>query len=1169
MISLGTHDGISLRFTGGMITAVDLGRYRRTFSLHEELTPMPEPPGDPLPYLPLEASLELAEARYHGLNPYSGRQLHQGLADGQRTISILQGQSTSTSGLPEVMLARVQMEIKTNTPAIWRLHVGEDAVWESDESGAEVYLGKGCAVRVSATSALAIEGDHTLQVELPVGSSTVEMWIEGQPPLRLAPAVIICTPFQAREAAIVASAVGSPDREYIPILDLDLPPASSQAIQADNARLQEIAAQLDKIEQQMQSVAAQGAAQAPSGIILPGAQAVEQSLEDLERQRDQLLADLQPVQQRVVAYATWSRRSAVVGNLVASLTAGSRESVHLFLLSPYPVNLLADWAVSAEMTMLHPASAMDRIKDWQAAAQREIAPEQLEIVPWHDVQELAGHVWQRVGRAGQPSFFAIPDEPPFYPVGLLDALRRGRALLPRGRASAQLNLDHIQDNLNAGNTSDHAVIVESDGTTAALIGALYAYHSGARFYVNPMPRVDLVFNQMHAITENYQKEQLATLAANAYRYIGEHRKEFMQSQTADPQLKQVAASLSILELPSAIPTPYSDAMFIQQLTTYLTAQQAGAVQGYRYEESARAKDMAQLEAHVTAGISGYVRQAVADVPRITAFTGGLPYGLATDWQGKCVGLVLRDLAAPFILRTVARASVARPPLSLNLVIDPGIQQRPAPDVPELVDRTITLRGHDATLGNVAVLAGLLPIDAVLLHTQGNLDSIILGDARNRLLEVHATEIGSQVHLPSGPLIIYNVPLAWLGLGVTLLEQGAGGFLGTMWPVANSDGDDVARAVLAASVIKGHNPADVLRNLPTFDPRTGRAFVYLGTAAPWTEPTPDPVAGVPSLYGVAARLAATGRVEMATMIYDRLRALTGEIALGNPTLRAELLLIDADFQARLAGRRRERPTQEAIDKIWQSLDTLEKMSLPEAHKKNLQVAVWERTAALEMAAENYERAGELLQAVCDARRGAGQVAGEISAMYLLAQVQERQRQWAAARQTLLDLQTNLANVGNRLGLARVAMSLAYVSLPLAMYPDVLSHVRLAIETSLTLGVQILSEILLDTMTVTKAMTQAGATEDVIALAHSLSEMIKNDQRLAENDRAAIAGAFALIEETARVLQSGLTDEEREAKLASLVEKAQASDFTRTLGLDAWILGAGAPPSGAEPKEEVAK
>jgi hypothetical protein len=53
----------------------------------------------------------------------------------------------------------------------------------------------------------------------------------------------------------------------------------------------------------------------------------------------------------------------------------------------------------------------------------------------------------------------------------------------------------------------------------------------------------------------------------------------------------------------------------------------------------------------------------------------------------------------------------------------------------------------------------------------------------------------------------------------------------------------------------------------------------------------------------------------------------------------------------------------------------------------------------------------------------------------------------------------------------------------------------------------------------------------------------------------------MQETADVLQAGLTAQEREAKLAPLVEKAQGNELAQSLGLDAWILGAGSPQGAA--------
>ena len=954
MTSLGLYDGIALRFSDGLLSGLDMGRFGRSYELHEELSTPVSPLGESIPYLPIESSLDMSDARFRGLDPYSGRQAHQALAGGQRTVSIQQSQALLGAPLTEAILARVNLETSVASPTTWRLSIGE-AVWHSDEAGAETYLGKGCSVRVSSTSRLAIEGQHTLCVELTAGASVVEMWIEAQPPLPVAPAVIVCAQRQGREAAVVASAVGGGDRAYIPILDLDLPPMSVAEVQSANARLTDLANQISQIETQMEGVAQQGA---PSvgGIILPGAQSVEQSLQKLTQQRESILDAIEPLQQQIVRYAAWARRSTLVARVIASMTTGSTESPLLLVLAPYPVDLMQAWATTADIVTLLPESASPQSAEWQQAVRVGIAAERTEIVFWKDPQELATQVWTRLHGDEQPVFFTIPDDPAFYPVGLIDAVRRGRALIPRGRAGANVNLDEIQEKLNAETSGDHAVIVEADGGISSLVGALYAHHMGAPLYVNsPRPRLDDAFDSMRRITESIQREHLAALAANAYRYIGEHRKEFMQSQAADPQLKQVSAGLSILELPATVPTPYSDAEFVQALTTYLTAQQAGAQQGYRYDDKQWSQDLANLEAQATAAVSPFIRKAVLKTKRLTIFTGGLPYGLTSGWENKIVGLVIHALAAPYTLQAVAQANAGRPAYTLALTLDPGIEQRPAPDIAGLVDRTIFLRGPAASAANLAVLGSLLPLDAVLLHTQGNLDSIILGDARNQLVEVQSSELGAQVRLSSAPLVIYSAPLAWLGLGLTLLEQGAGGFVGAMWPVDASGVEDAARIVLTGVMVKGQNPAEALRSLPSYEPRISRAFVYLGTAAPWPAQHGDVLAEAAMLYSAAARLAGSGRTAAANMVYDRLRALTGEQAATTPQLRAEFLLLDADYQTRLSSRSRERPAQDVLEKVTQNLETLDKLNIDAQLKEALRVALQERAAALELAGENFDRA----------------------------------------------------------------------------------------------------------------------------------------------------------------------------------------------------------------------
>ena len=197
---------------------------------------------------------------------------------------------------------------------------------------------------------------------------------------------------------------------------------------------------------------------------------------------------------------------------------------------------------------------------------------------------------------------------------------------------------------------------------------------------------------------------------------------------------------------------------------------------------------------------------------------------------------------------------------------------------------------------------------------------------------------------------------------------------------------------------------------------------------------------------------------------------------------------------------------------------------------------------------------------DARRENGQLAAEMSAAYLLAIVQERQQKFAAARQTLLDVQAQLSTLGGAVGLVMVSTSLAFVSLPLAMYPDVLGHLKTAVSASLALGTQVLSETLLQTLAVARLMAQAGAYVDLKATTRALAGVIEAESRLSVTDRTSIAGVFTLMQSTADILLASLPAQEREAKLAALVEQAQGNDLAHSLGLDAWILSAGSPQAG---------
>ena len=122
-----------------------------------------------------------------------------------------------------------------------------------------------------------------------------------------------------------------------------------------------------------------------------------------------------------------------------------------------------------------------------------------------------------------------------------------------------------------------------------------------------------------------------------------------------------------------------------------------------------------------------------------------------------------------------------------------------------------------------------------------------------------------------------------------------------------------------------------------------------------------------------------------------------------------------------------------------------------------------------------------------------------------------------------------------------------------------------QASIALGIQVLSETLVQTLQLGRVMAQMGATSDLSVMTHTLAELVRSDTRLGDHDRIAIADTLALMQETADVLRAGLSAQEREAKLAPLVEKAQGNELAQSLGLDAWILSAGSPP-GAAPDED---
>lgn len=68
MILLGLYDGIALRFSDGLLSGLDMGRFGRSYDLHEEISTPVSPLGESIPYLPMEASLDMSDARFRGLD---------------------------------------------------------------------------------------------------------------------------------------------------------------------------------------------------------------------------------------------------------------------------------------------------------------------------------------------------------------------------------------------------------------------------------------------------------------------------------------------------------------------------------------------------------------------------------------------------------------------------------------------------------------------------------------------------------------------------------------------------------------------------------------------------------------------------------------------------------------------------------------------------------------------------------------------------------------------------------------------------------------------------------------------------------------------------------------------------------------------------------------------
>jgi len=528
-------------------------------ALHEDFPPAVREPGVSLPHLVLDDALEAAEVRHHRVDPGSGRRAYQGLNGGIRTITIFQGEPPRGPhlGPAEPASAWIHMDITLTSRTPWHLTLtGGHFVLDPVASTATADLPHGGFLRLSSARPMTLESDAVLRLDLPEGVSWLDLWVEHRPSLPITDSVIMALPSQLREAAVMASVIGAGQKErpYIPIITPPLPPMTTAEFRTANARLGELAQQVAHLERELAESATLSAR--TNGIILPSGQSLRRDAQDILRQRDEVSRQMGVVQDQVLDYATWSRQWERAAHLLTVLTETGQRT--LIVLYPYPHDMLAALPPATRVVFF----LWEGLKDATAELAKSVVSlwagrtSQPDIIWYKDLENLGLTAWPRLRPDPFPGHFAIPDDPRFYPLCIVDALKRGRVLLPRGRASDKISIEDIHSALNS-DPSDRLVVVEADGSTHSLIGALYAYHTASHLAVNSMPSLDDILGIIRTINTNIQREQLATAAAGAYRYIGEHRKTFLASPQTDPGLKQIVQGLNILELPTTMPTPYS------------------------------------------------------------------------------------------------------------------------------------------------------------------------------------------------------------------------------------------------------------------------------------------------------------------------------------------------------------------------------------------------------------------------------------------------------------------------------------------------------------------------------------------------------------------------------------------------------------------------------------
>jgi len=950
MTIIGSSYGVSFEFDeNGRWRGVVVGRHRTRIEVREDLGLEPGPLGRPLPVFPVEGTASWVDAERQGLDTATGHEAAQPLSAGQRQVQVFQGHWQQGGGLGDVdlLLGQARITLSLTRATAWRIAFPAGVRLETRDDQIVAFHDQG-VVRLRTVQPIAVEPPATVRIDLSQGDALVEVWVENRPAYPVAPTVILCTPAQMREAAVAATCVRADpaDRRYVPVLDLPLPPVSAEAFEASNERLMSLAEELRGVELSIQRQAAglRGTVE-QGGIVLPtgGAVSQQQTLKELAERRQALTQEIGPLQSKVLGFASWSQRWQRLLRLVAAVAPPLDPAAQrIVLLYPYAPDIVATL----------PPQARKFVLLWEGLEDVPEYPEDSHVtmIRYRHLDGLAERIWEALVGGKPAGRFNVPDDPRFYPLGVLRALDVGKPLSPRGRAGSDSQLDAAMSLVNQGREgAEEIVVVEADGSVGSLSAALYAHHTGQPLYVQEASSPEQFLDQLDAIQQNIEKEVLAQSAGEAFRYVSEHKQAFLQDQSVAPQLRQLAQAVATLELPRTMPSPYSPMLYAQMLMQYESARQAGLGTDFRYTEETWQRDLETLERVVTGRVSHTVRKKALRAKRLTVYTPGVAYTFVEGWQDKAIGHL--SLEAPLmVLRDVLSQAVDDPPLTLAAVLDAGfLDPLPTTAFTDRLDgpghAALYLRDAQASPTALQVYARFLPVAAALLHTQGTPRSLVLWAAPNQPHEVLDVELELNTDLPWAPLVFAHAYLSWLGLGPGLARAGARAFISPLWSPESGPAREIAIQTFEGA-LAGQPFAQALAATQVDDVTTRRAYACLGPARAALHPSPaDAAAGLDLIYSPTLALLDMNLLDEAQALYEHYSDLASRRQSEGPADAVVLALRQAYYLLRRAVRDDAILARQARERCREARDRL-----PAVDGEDVRRRLEERIAALEAAAE---------------------------------------------------------------------------------------------------------------------------------------------------------------------------------------------------------------------------